>query len=58
MFRKFNLVGAIHELPLHVNKIVAEGLIKRLGISKLRFFVVSLLRMTLLVILSASEESN
>jgi hypothetical protein len=27
MFRIFNLVGAIHELPLHVNKIVAEGLI-------------------------------
>lgn len=33
-------------------------LTRRLGISKLRFFVVSLLRMALLVILSASEESN
>lgn len=27
MEKNFNLVGAIHELPLHADKIVAEGLI-------------------------------
>jgi len=36
LYRNFNVVGAIHELPLHTNKIDAKGLTRTSRKSKVR----------------------